>query len=281
MVLSGLYEISDIQLGSGAFGTVYVGVKKDVQEKVAIKVIHKATHGVDLAAVTTEAQILKSLNHPNIVKVYDLFEDSATYYICMELITGGELFDRVVLKQFYNEKDARDLSLVLLRAVKHCHDNHIIHRDIKAENLLLVSEQDDATVKLVDFGLSIRAEGFVVNGQYGTYEYMAPEIWGGKTMYGSPVDMWSVGVLVYILLAGYQPFQEESRQQLKHKILTASYEFHDVYWKNISDEAKDFVTKLLTVDMHKRLTAEQALQHPWVRNTPTTLFTTIKSMPLP
>jgi serine/threonine protein kinase len=272
---SSLYETSDNKLGSGAFGTVYEGIKKDTQEEVAIKVINKNTRGVNIEGVIAEAQTLKMLNHPNIVKVYDFFEDPESFYICMELVTGGELFDRIVTKQYYNEKDARDLSIILLAAVKHCHEHGVVHRDIKAENLLLVSEKDDATIKLVDFGLSARATGVTLIGQYGTYEYMAPEIWGGKTHYGPAVDMWAVGVLVYILLAGYQPFNEESRAELRRKIQLAEYEFHDEYWSNVSDEAKDFVRKLLTVDMNHRLTVDQAQQHPWVRILQYLLYVTV------
>lgn len=186
------YEISSTVIGKGAFGTVVEGTKKDgSNEKVAIKIIKLVNHiQSQIAHIRTEVASLKCLNHPNIVKLHNFYETSTAFHLCMEIVKGGELFDRITQKSFYSEKDARDLVSILISALKHCHDNNIVHRDVKAENLLMVSDEDDADVKLVDFGFAVRADGNSLEGVIGTPEYMAPEIWVNKVKYGAPVDMW-------------------------------------------------------------------------------------------
>lgn len=186
------YDLSPNIIGKGAFGIVVEGSKREgAQEKVAIKIIKLENRPLSqIASIRGEIDALRSLNHPNIVKLHDYYETPAGFHICMEIVKGGELFDRISQKIFYCEKDARDLVATLISVVKHCHDNNIVHRDIKAENLLMVSDDDDADVKLVDFGFAVKVDGNTLEGVLGTPEYMAPEIWTTKSKYGAPVDMW-------------------------------------------------------------------------------------------
>lgn len=189
--ISEFYEVSKDVMGRGAFGTVVRGTKKKSDEAVAIKIINLRNLVLsNISLIHREVKSLQCLNHPNIVKLHDFFEAPDMFYICMEIVNGGELFDRITQKICYSEKDARDLILILVSTVKHCHDHSIVHRDIKAENLLMVSDDDDADIKLVDFGLATRTEGFQLNGVVGSPDYMAPEILANKVKYGAPVDMW-------------------------------------------------------------------------------------------
>ena len=221
---------------------------------------------VQIDLVRSEIECLTILNnHPNIVKLYNYYETSRSFYMCMEMVRGGELFDRIIKKNHYSEKDARDVIIIILKTVKFCHDHKIVHRDIKAENLLMVSDADDAAVKLCDFGFAVKAEGISIKGEVGTKDYMAPEIFAGPdSLYGAPVDMWAVGVLSYIILSGYPPFHDDNRARLRAKVMKGNYKFHDEYWDNASNQAKDFVSGLLEVDMKERMTADEALDHPWV-----------------
>ena len=189
--ISEFYEVSKDVIGRGAFGTVMRGTKKRSDEAVAIKIINlRNLVPSNVNLIHREVKSLQCLNHPNIVKLHDFFETPDMFYICMEIVNGGELFDRITQKICYSEKDARDLILILVSTVKHCHDHSIVHRDIKAENLLMVSDDDDADIKLVDFGLATQTEGFQLNGVVGSPDYMAPEILANKSKYGAPVDMW-------------------------------------------------------------------------------------------
>jgi serine/threonine protein kinase len=252
------------KLGEGGFAEVFEARNKLDGNSVAIKCIKReAMDKEDIEAIFQEVRILESLTHPNIVHLFEFFEEPTHYYMVMEIISGGELFDRIVAKTFYNEKEARDLVVILLRALKYMHDRDVIHRDLKPENLLLTSPSDDADIKIVDFGFAIEIEGLNCTSQVGTPGYIAPEILN-KIPYGRPADMWSFGVILYILLGGYPPFHDENQTRLFKKIKNADYVFHTEYWGEISEEAKDLIRRLLTVDMHQRLTVEQALAHPWV-----------------
>ena len=211
---------------------------------------------------------MKELDHPNIVKLHGVYDEKQSYYLVMDLIQGGELFDRIVKKEFYSEKEARDLILVLLRILLYLHkDCMIVHRDIKPENLLCVSENDDTDIKLCDFGFAARLDKenpeACLTHHCGTPGYVAPEILK-RVSYGAAVDMWSVGVLTYILLGGYPPFYDDDQNRLYAKIKSGNYEFHEDYWGGVSKEGKDLIMKLLTVNPSDRITAEQALGHPWI-----------------
>lgn len=253
-------------LGTGAFSTVKEGIHKNAPGRsFAVKIVdrNKLTEE-DAAALLDEVAILKEFEHPHVICLYDFFEEPNTYYLVMERMSGGELFDRIVAKLYYNEKEARDVCKVLLEAVNYCHMNHVAHRDLKPENLLLLSEENDSDVKIADFGFAKRV--FVPNSlttQCGTPGYVAPEILDGIA-YDTKADMWSVGVILYILLGGYPPFIEKNQRDLFRKIRRGEYEFHEEYWGAVSKDAKDLISSLLTVDPRRRLSADQALQNKWI-----------------
>ncbi|KAH8049594.1 serine/threonine kinase [Aureococcus anophagefferens] len=218
----------------------------------------------DEAALLQEVNILQKLDHPNIVKLHAFFDEPTMFYLVMDLIEGGELFERIAQKEFYSEKEARDLILILLQTIKYCHDLGIVHRDLKPENLLCVSYDDDSSIKLCDFGFAAKLTGTRSLHQLcGTPGYVAPEILN-RQPYGKEVDMWSIGVLTYILLGGYPPFYDDDHEQLYERIKAGVYEFHDDFWCKISYEAKDFINALLTVDPDARGAASDVLQHPWI-----------------
>jgi serine/threonine protein kinase len=199
-------------------------------EKVAVKIINRAgLSKEDEKDLRTEVSILKQLQHPNIVRLIDFFEEPLTYIIVMEYVVGGELFDRIVKKAFYNEKEARDCVAVLFNAVKFLHDRNIVHRDLKPENLLLKSLDDDADLKLADFGFATEVHGNKLTQQCGTPGYVAPEIISRKP-YGLGVDMWSLGVICYILLGGYPPFHHDNQRELFKLIQSGKFEFHADFW---------------------------------------------------
>mmetsp|Transcript_22289 Transcript_22289/g.38253 ORF Transcript_22289/g.38253 Transcript_22289/m.38253 type:complete len:233 (-) Transcript_22289:361-1059(-) len=177
---------------------------------------------------------------------------------------GGELFDRIVAKSYYNEKEARDVCKILFEAIGHCHKNSVAHRDLKPENLLLRSEDNDSEIKIADFGFAKKVlTPNSLTTQCGTPGYVAPEILEGVA-YDTKSDMWSLGVIVYILLGGYPPFIEQNQRELFRKIRKGNYEFHEEYWGSVSADAKDLISCLLTVQPAKRLSAEEALKHKWM-----------------
>jgi calcium/calmodulin-dependent protein kinase I len=180
-------------------------------------------------------------------------------------VSGGELFDRIVEKTFYTEKEARDLVKILLSAIKYCHDKDVVHRDLKPENLLLMSADDDASIKLADFGFAktVTKDDAGLVTTCGTPGYVAPEILEG-TAYGKPVDIWSIGVITYILLAGYPPFHDDSQPILFRKIRKGKYQYDSPYWDNVSDDAKDFISRMLVVDPKNRAAASDLLEHRWI-----------------
>lgn len=258
------YELGEV-LGTGAFSVVKMATGKD-GEKLAVKVVERRNLGPgDLDAMRSEVKLLGELDHPNIIKLHGWYEEEATLYMALELCEGGELFDRIVSKTFYTEKEARDLVRTLLGTVKHLHDQNIIHRDLKPENLLLVDKKDDANLKIADFGFAKKHDSLteVLKTQCGTPGYVAPEILKSSP-YGAPVDMWSIGVITYILLGGYPPFHDDNQSRLFQKIKRGRFSFHPQYWDPISHGAKDLIARMLTVDPAERITADQALQHPWV-----------------
>ena len=260
-----LYRLKGV-LGTGAFSTVREGYhRSNPSIGYAVKCINrKKLSAEDEAALLDEVAILKELKNIHIIRLYDFFDEPSTYYLVMERMRGGELFDRIVAKAYYNEKEARDTCKILLEAVEHCHINHVAHRDLKPENLLLLSEHDDSAVKIADFGFAKKVyKPNSLTTQCGTPGYVAPEILEG-TPYDERADMWSVGVILYILLGGYPPFIESTQRELFRKIRKGQFEFHAEYWGTVSSEAKDLISSLLTVDAAKRLTAEEALENGWI-----------------
>jgi len=207
------------------------------------------------------------MGHQNILTLVDYFETMNNLYLVTDLALGGELFDRICRKGSYYESDAADLIRATLSAVAYLHDHGIVHRDLKPENLLFRTPEDNADLLIADFGLSriMDEEQFhVLTTTCGTPGYMAPEIFK-KTGHGKPVDLWALGVITYFLLCGYTPFDRDSDFEEMQAILNADYSFTPLeYWRGVSDSAKDFIRRCLTIDPAKRMTAHEALQHPFV-----------------
>lgn len=255
------YEMEK-ELGCGATSKVYRCKEKYSDRAWAVKIINKK---VDMKVVQTEVGILLSVRHDNVIRMKEIYETPTQILLVLELVTGGELFERITNRGHYSEKDAAAAVKEMLDAVKYLHGKGIIHRDLKPENLLYENLYQDAKLKIADFGLSkIVGPQVTTNTVCGTPGYCAPEVVKGK-MYNEKVDLWSIGVIAYILLCGYEPFYDDDEQKMYKKIVKGDYEFDSPYWDNITYNAKDLITKLLKVDVRERLTAEEALRHPWVR----------------
>jgi len=268
--LEDLYLVGD-ELGRGAFSVVKKCVHKETGETFAVKVINKKNVQQDLHRLAIEMQVLKTVDHPNIIQLKEVFETEEMLYIVTEIVSGGELFDRIVSKGSYSERDAALLVRKFIEALDYLHDRNIVHRDLKPENLLLKSPSNDTEVKLADFGLSkIMGNEIMMQTACGTPGYVAPEILQAKG-YGREVDMWSVGVITYILLCGFPPFYNDNVPLLFEAIMKADFDYPADYWDHISDDAIDFIDNLLVADPNQRMTAKQALKHTWLQgNAPET-----------
>ncbi|CAG9322057.1 unnamed protein product [Blepharisma stoltei] len=250
-------------LGTGTFGIVRVGwPKSNPHHKVAIKSIDKGLVK-NFEVLRTEVEILVGLDHPNIIRLYESYEDDRYFHIVMELCEGGELWDSLLNKGHYKEKDAAELMIKILRAVNHLHKINICHRDLKPENFMFDSKDHDAELKLIDFGLSQKfgSNSKSMTSIVGTPYYVAPEVLKGS--YGFMCDMWSVGVIMFMLLCGDHPFVGKDKEELYSHILQGSYEFKSVHWRGVSSQAKDLIRKMLALEPKNRITAEEALCHPW------------------
>lgn len=255
------YELGK-ELGRGATSIVYKCEQRGTATQWAVKIINKK---VEKKIVSTEIGVLLKMNHPHVIRLKELYETDTQIYLVLELVTGGELFDRIVTRGYYSEKDAAKCVKDLLEALKYLHENDIVHRDLKPENLLYENNGDDARLKIADFGLSkIMEKEVMMNTVCGTPGYCAPEILKGRR-YDCSVDLWSVGVITYILLCGYEPFFDDNEAEMFKKIIKVDYEFDPQWWSEVSENAKDLIRKLLSRDPKQRLTAAQALAHPWVR----------------
>jgi len=254
------------EIGRGGFSVVVEGSKKGTEDKYAIKCIKKSSiEGDDIKLLTREIQIMKNVRHDNILKLFEVFEDEEQFFLVMELFPGKELFDKIVERGQYSEKDASNIARQIISAVEYLHEKGIAHRDLKPENLLLKGGVVDTDVMLSDFGLSkIIGVESMMETACGTPYYVAPEVLSASG-YDKEVDLWSVGVITYLLLCGFPPFYGESLPEVFEQIMKAEYDFPEPYWTDISKEAKDLIGKLLVVDAKKRLTATQALQHPWIK----------------
>lgn len=252
-----LYKLGK-ELGAGAFSVVKEGTHKQSGDSFAVKIVTKdKLSEEDEIALRDEIAVLHEIDHANVIKLYDVFDEKGFYYLITEKMLGGELFDRIVQKSYYNEKEARDVCKILFLAIAHCHSKTVAHRDLKPENLLLASESDDSNLKIADFGFSKKCPTRrCLKTQCGTPGYVAPEILEGDS-YDTQADMWSLGVIVYILLGGYPPFIEQNQRDLFKKIRKGEYEFHDEYWNQISSDAKDLISSLLTVNPDDRATADR------------------------
>lgn len=260
--ISKKYELKEV-LGSGAFSEVCLAVQKETGKKFAVKCIDKKSLKGKEDSLENEISVLKRADHPNIVKMIEMFEDKNYLYLVMDLVTGGELFDRIVDRGSYTEKDASDCVREILVAVGYLHGIGIVHRDLKPENLLYQDETETSKLMISDFGLSKMEGTDSMATACGTPGYVAPEVLKGVN-YGKEVDCWSIGVIAYILLCGYPPFYDENDATLFAQIMRGEYEFDSPYWDEISESAKDFVKKLMTVDPEKRFTCPDGLKHPWI-----------------
>ncbi|KRG07275.1 calcium/calmodulin-dependent protein kinase type 1 isoform X2 [Drosophila mojavensis] len=251
-------------LGTGAFSEVRLAESKDTPgDHFAVKIIDKKALKGKEESLENEIRVLRRLTHPNIVQLLETYEDKAKVYLVMELVTGGELFDRIVEKGSYTEKDASHLIRQILEAVDYMHEQGVVHRDLKPENLLYYSPEDDSKIMISDFGLSKMEDSGIMATACGTPGYVAPEVLAQKP-YGKAVDVWSIGVISYILLCGYPPFYDENDANLFAQILKGEFEFDSPYWDEISESAKHFIKNLMCVNVEKRYTCKQALGHPWI-----------------
>ncbi|CAA0805873.1 Calcium-dependent protein kinase 17 [Striga hermonthica] len=255
------------ELGRGQFGVTHLCTHKQTGERFACKTIakRKLANREDIEDVRREVQIMHHLTgQPNIVELKGAYEDKHSVHLVMELCAGGELFDRIIAKGHYTERAAASLMRTIVQIVHTCHSMGVIHRDLKPENFLLLSKDEDSPLKATDFGLSVfYKQGEVFKDIVGSAYYIAPEVL--KRRYGPEVDIWSIGVMLYILLSGVPPFWAESENGIFNAILRGHIDFSSDPWPSISSGAKDLVRKMLMSDPKQRLTASEVLSHPWIK----------------
>ncbi|OMO68647.1 hypothetical protein COLO4_29514 [Corchorus olitorius] len=255
------------KLGHGQFGTTFLCVEKGTGLECACKSIakRKLTTLDDVEDVRREIQIMHHMaGHPNVINIRGAYEDSVAVHVVMELCAGGELFDRIVKRGHYSERKAAGLARTIVGVVEACHSMGVMHRDLKPENFLFVNEEEDSPLKAIDFGLSIFFKpGDILNDVVGSPYYVAPEVL--RKRYGPEADVWSAGVIIYILLSGVPPFWGETEQEIFDEVLHGDLDFSSDPWPSISDSAKDLVSKMLVRDAKKRISAHEVLRHPWVQ----------------
>ncbi|RXN00823.1 Serine/threonine-protein kinase H1 [Acipenser ruthenus] len=260
----GRYDIKAL-IGRGSFSRVVRVEHRATKQPFAIKMIEtKAKEGREVCE--SELRVLRRVSHCNIIQLIEVLESQECVYMVMELATGGELFDRIIAKGSFTERDATQVLQMVLDGVKYLHSLGISHRDLKPENLLYYHPGIDSKILVTDFGLANsgnKGGDWSMRTTCGTPEYIAPEILLRKP-YTSAVDMWALGVITYILLSGSMPFEDENRTRLYRMILKGKYSFVGDPWPSISNLAKDYINRLLTVDPSERMTATQALKHPWI-----------------
>ena len=263
--INDLYEIKGT-LGKGKFGKVKLGVHKQSGKQVAIKIINKNfLEGVDLEQIKSEIDILKIAKHPNIIKLYDVYENEKYIYIIMEYCLGGDLFSYIEKRNFkLSEERACEIIHKLCTAVYFLHQYGIVHRDLKPENILMMDKTDNADIRLVDFGLGkMLGPGEKCNDPFGTFSYVAPEVLEEKE-YDFKVDLFAIGIITYLLVAGFLPFDDEnSEKEIARQTVYEPTPFPKKIWNNISPEAKMFVDNLLNKDPDKRMNLGEVLQHKW------------------
>ena len=269
-----IYKFDPKILGSGHFGTVRLAsLFSNPSKKYAVKTIFKEKVKKDLHLLRRELEILKTLDHPNIVKFYEVYQDEKFFHLVMEYCSGGELLQRIVDQRHLNEKEAALIMKKIFSATKYLHERGICHRDLKPENFLFSHKGRDGEIKIIDFGLSKQYDSSVLDSEaafkelktvVGTALYVAPEVLKGK--YDYRCDNWSLGVVAYVLLSGNPPFFGENNKEIFLKVMKGKYYFTGPEWKNVSKQAKDFISKLICVDVNKRMGSEHALNHPWLNH---------------
>jgi len=260
------YDLGKI-IGRGAFSVVKIGVRKSNKNKYAVKCISKKLiDKKELTLLEREIDIMQKLQHPNIIGLVEVIDTPDTLYLVLEFASGGELFDAIVNRGNYTEAQAAVLVKQILEAIAYVHTHGIAHRDLKPENLLLANEpgQPDL-IKIADFGLSKDFGAEQMATSCGTPDYVAPEVLGGE-VYDSAVDIWSIGVITYVLLCGFPPFYGENQKELFENIMRGNYDFPDPEWSGVSEDAKSFIKKMLVVEPDKRYNADQCLKDKWLQD---------------
>ncbi|KAJ4788493.1 Calcium-dependent protein kinase family protein [Rhynchospora pubera] len=264
--LKDLYSIGR-KLGQGQFGTTYLCVEKSTGKEFACKSIakRKLMSEEDVEDVRREIRIMHHLaGHPNVISIIGAYEDAVAVHLVMELCAGGELFDRIIQKGHYSEKAAAELARVIVSVIEQCHSLGVMHRDLKPENFLFVNQEESSPLKTIDFGLSIFFKpGEVLTDVVGSPYYVAPEVL--LKHYGPEADVWSAGVIIYILLSGVPPFWDETEQGIFEQVLKGQLDFSSDPWPAISEDSKDLIRKMLIREPKKRLNAHEVLCHPWMR----------------
>eukprot|EP00929_Paragymnodinium_shiwhaense_P058566 TRINITY_DN2932_c0_g1_i1.p1 TRINITY_DN2932_c0_g1~~TRINITY_DN2932_c0_g1_i1.p1 ORF type:complete len:502 (+),score=153.25 TRINITY_DN2932_c0_g1_i1:86-1591(+) len=261
-----VYEVEKKKLGEGSYGDVFRVTNKSTRAVRAVKSIAKAQMK-NIERFKQEIAIMKIMDHPNIIKLYETFEDNRNIYLVMELCKGGELFDRIISAGRFSEVKAATIMQQIVRAIYYMHENHICHRDLKPENFLFATKDsiEKGILKTIDFGLSCKfEEGQVLTTKAGTPYYVAPQVLCGK--YDQRCDMWSCGVIMHVILCGYPPFCGETDGEVLQRVRLGVFSFKASDWKNVSEDAKDLIRQLLKMNPKDRYTAEQALNHAWIKN---------------
>lgn len=260
------YEVKQ-KIRKGSCATVYSCIHRNTQERFAVKIIRRAQlRASEDEFVMNEVSIMQSLSAYGqyIVQLLDFYEEEQYFYLVMDYMGGGDVFDRVLEKSKYTEEDARNLTKVLLKATRCMHEAGVAHRDIKPQNLLLTSKDDNAHIKITDFGFARRVHTpHSLTSRCGTPTFVAPEILK-NIPHDQSCDLWSIGVVVYILLVGYPPFMKDTQAELFQQIRTGTWGFLEEDWQHVSNEAKDLVKNLLVVDPAQRWTVEDALRSAWI-----------------
>ncbi|EEA05187.1 calcium-dependent protein kinase, putative [Cryptosporidium muris RN66] len=252
-------------LGKGSFGEVIKCKDRVTSTEYAVKVINKQNaKNKDTSTILKEVDLLKKLDHPNIMKLFEILEDSNSYYIVSELYTGGELFDEIIKRKRFSEIDAARIIKQVFSGVTYMHKHSIVHRDLKPENILLQSKEKNCDIKVIDFGLSTCFQpNTKMRDRIGTAYYIAPEVLRGT--YDEKCDIWSMGVILYILLSGTPPFYGRNEYDILKRVETGKYAFDLPQWKSVSEEAKDLIRKMLTFHPSLRISAAQCLEHSWIQ----------------
>mmetsp|Transcript_32799 Transcript_32799/g.57110 ORF Transcript_32799/g.57110 Transcript_32799/m.57110 type:complete len:514 (-) Transcript_32799:4060-5601(-) len=249
-------------VGQGQYGVVREAVRKIDNQKVAVKSIVKKNLKSDLTFLRRELEVLQTVDHPNIIRLYETFEDEKYLHLVTELCTGGELLERLLARGLFSEAEAAITLRTILSAVYHLHTIQIVHRDLKPDNILYSNSTTLGELKIADFGLSCKFSEFdKLSSFVGTPYYLAPEVIKGK--YSYQCDVWSLGVMTYFLLSGNQPFEAPSVSYVLQRIAECRYDFGAEVWREVSSEAMDLISKMLVMDPRKRLTIPQVLEHPW------------------